>query len=483
MEYRIWIPTFSAALLAGCLSGEPHDSLGSAEQGISTTPQVVPGNPTCAELGLGTFQVKFDPPVSGTKSIGASDSVSISADGTRVDWTATIGIDAVIVKGGPNASVYVYSPESLGDTQLTAPINPNNGKPYGLSHVDFCFDWEVKVAKTANTSFKRQRLWSIDKTGSAGSVTLSPGETQTVGYTVTAAVTSSVDNDWTVAGTIVVTNPAPDPATLVSVTDDFGGNAIAVDCGVTFPFALPSGASLTCTYQAALPGLINGTNTATAATTGLVGPGSASVPVDFAGAAITLVDDCIDVVDDRVGSLGTVCSQQAPASFTYTLTVGPYSDCGPRPFANTASFTATDTGATGSDSWTVTANVVCNVGCTRTPGYWKNHPSDPTWALLPQGTQTPFFLSGATYLDILGTPPEGNVYYILGRAYAAAHLNKLTGASFSAAAAAFAEATTLLETTTPAQAPLEDAARAKWTALAGILDDYNNGRLGPSHCD
>jgi hypothetical protein len=150
---------------------------------------------------------------------------------------------------------------------------------------------------------------------------------------------------------------------------------------------------------------------------------------------------------------------------------------------NTASFRTVDTGATGSDSWTVTATVPCDVGCTRTPGYWKNHPNDPAWSQLPGGTATPFFLSGQSYLAALSTPPAGNVYYILSRAYAAAHLNRLTGATFSAAAVAFASATTLLQTHTPAQAPSRGAARAQWTSLAGILDDYNNGVTGPGHCD
>ena len=71
-------------------------------------------NPTCSDLDLGTFSIKIDPPVSGTFALGPLDSVTttISADGLYVDWTSTMGIDAVIVKGGPAANVYVYSPES-----------------------------------------------------------------------------------------------------------------------------------------------------------------------------------------------------------------------------------------------------------------------------------------------------------------------------------------------------------------------------------
>ena len=40
--------------------------------------------------------------------------------------------------------------------------------------------------------------------------------------------------------------------------------AATVDCGVTFPYSLASGGTLSCTYQTALPNGDNRTNTATA---------------------------------------------------------------------------------------------------------------------------------------------------------------------------------------------------------------------------
>ncbi|HKX68369.1 MAG TPA: hypothetical protein VJN29_14215, partial [Intrasporangium sp.] len=64
------------------------------------------------------------------------------------DWTSNIGVDVVIVKGGPKANVYTYPFESLGDTGLTAPINPANGQPYGLSHISFCYDVETPTTTT-----------------------------------------------------------------------------------------------------------------------------------------------------------------------------------------------------------------------------------------------------------------------------------------------------------------------------------------------
>ena len=47
---------------------------------------------------------------------------------------------AVVVKGGSNANLFDYRPAgNAADTALHAPVNPNNGTFYGLSHISFCF--------------------------------------------------------------------------------------------------------------------------------------------------------------------------------------------------------------------------------------------------------------------------------------------------------------------------------------------------------
>jgi len=56
------------------------------------------------------------------------------------DWTASSPISAVIVKGGTCANVFEYSPPQSSDTKLYAPTNPQTGKPYGLSHITFCWN-------------------------------------------------------------------------------------------------------------------------------------------------------------------------------------------------------------------------------------------------------------------------------------------------------------------------------------------------------
>jgi uncharacterized membrane protein YgcG len=132
---------FAPAVAVGACREATDDEVATRSSQSRLEPGVVVGNPTCVSLGLGTAMFKDEGAVNGTFSLEGGGTVTVSnADGNTFDWSATIGIDAVIVKGGPNALVYTYDPESMGATGLHAPTNPNNGKFYGLSHIDFCYD-------------------------------------------------------------------------------------------------------------------------------------------------------------------------------------------------------------------------------------------------------------------------------------------------------------------------------------------------------
>jgi len=126
--------------------------------------------------------------------------------------------------------------------------------------------------------------------------------------------------------------------------------------------------------------------------------------------------------------------------------------------------------------------------CTRGQGYWKTHstygpaPYDDTWALLPQGADTAFYLSGQSYYQVLHTPPEGNGYYILAHQYIATQLNQLQGASIpDEALAAYLQASGLFQTYAPEA--VEGPLREQFVSLAPIMDDYNNGIIEPGACD
>lgn len=446
------------------------------------------GNVTCSELGydFGSARVNytngvFDGPFPEGIWVGVTD-------GTYVSWTSTFPIGAVIVKGSNDANVYEYIPPSYGADGLHSPENAS-GNPAGLSNLTFCWNLPLTVAKTAISTFDRNWTWNIDKVGDQTALTLMPGQSYLVNYDVTVNATSA-DSNWAVSGEITINNPNPTAtATIESVSDVVSPDIDAtVVCGVAFPYTLAAGETLTCSYSTALPDGAARTNTATATTSGKVAGGSGSASVAF-GAPTNEYDECIYVTDDKYGALGTVCADDAPVTFTYNMFVGPYDTCGDYTFVNIASFVTNDTGATGSDDHTVDVTVPCGGGCTLTQGYWKTHsefgpaPYDNTWALLPNGASTNFFLSSKSWYQVFWTPPAGNAYYNLAHQYMAAKLNILNGASTTSQVdLAIAKAEAFFTIKSPG-AKLTNIERNNILKWAGILDQYNNGYIGPGHCN
>ena len=345
-----------------------------APSGDGIKPTLIQGNPDCSTITGGPYrELKIDNvngPFDGDYTSGDGLlKVTISNSTSQYfDWNSNIGVDAVIVKGGDAGDAYVYDPpkEDTKDTALHPPINPNNGELYGISHVSFCYDLELKVEKTANTSLKRTHTWTIDKSADKDKVTLPVNGTSPVKYSVKVDQTSK-DSDWKVDGTITVT--APIAATVTSVTDTVspGIAATVKDCSKTLPAALNAGESLTCTYSANLDDATTRTNTATA-TSGTTGvkDGTGTAEVNFANATVNEIDEQINVSDSLQGNLGTVNAADAPKTFDYTRNVGPYEQCGNYKVPNTASFTTNDTGAKGEDSWNVDVTVLCKVTVKKT---------------------------------------------------------------------------------------------------------------------
>src|SRR3990172_8763304 len=184
--------------------------------GPGVEPVVVPDNPRCSELpnanpgwvwfkideqdindgsyGDGTLQVSIDVHTSGGEE-------------TSFDWTSNIGVDAVFVKGGPNGNLYRYDPpsESTGDDGLTPPINPNTGKPYGISHIDFCYDVDHTPTPTASATPTRTPTRTPPPTPTA---TPTPTLTPTLPPTLTPTPTATPTPTPTPTAT-----PTPTPTT------------------------------------------------------------------------------------------------------------------------------------------------------------------------------------------------------------------------------------------------------------------------------
>lgn len=471
--------------------------------GIKPTPTDKGGyNPSCADLNANWFEIKFeeseDYPSWPTSITWGDVTITLYKNidaGKVTSWSSNYGIDAVIVKGGPDANVYYYNPEATSGGGLVTPTNPINNKLYGLSHVSFCFDLELVVEKSAEPYFTRTWDWDIEKSADQTSLTLSEGQVFPVEYTIEVD-SSYTDSDWGVKGEVEVRNPAGIPVTfnLTDTLTDYGPVTLTCEGNYTYSngtYTLPGGFTMVCTYNVGdLEDDSTRINTATATPTGgKVGAGSDSVKFSFTEPT-TEKNKCVTVTDTLKGTLGTVCGTYQ--IFTYWLDFSTSEDadvelkCGENKVTNTAKVMVDET-TLASDSWTVDVNVACGQGCTLTPGYWKTHssygpaPYDDTWAKI--GEDTTFFSSGQSYYQVLWTPSAGgNAYYILARAYIAAQLNVLNGASApTEVTAALGNAETFFMTYTPTST-LSRSVRSQALSYASWLDSYNNGNIGPGHC-
>jgi hypothetical protein len=122
------------------------------------------------------------------------------------------------------------------------------------------------------------------------------------------------------------------------------------------------------------------------------------------------------------------------------------------------------------------------LGCTYTQGYWKTHslagpagPYDDGWKNLAGGLEqnTIFFNSGKTWLALWNTPPRGSAYIQLAHQYMAAKLNVLNGASAPASVTSAIAAAEAYFT----------SGTGNITGLASTLGSYNEGLIGPGHCE
>lgn len=335
-------------------------------------PEFVEGNPSCGDYGLLGFKPKAgvaeaDP--TGTYPLpGTLGSVTVTENqaGTGIDWTATAGIDKVIVKGGPNANVYTYIPESFGDSNLVTPNNPNNqNNPYGLSHVEFCYDAELDVSKTAVPSFDRTFDWTIDKSLVGSSAVTTSANTVDFAYKVDVVKGAAVDSNFKVTGAISIVNPFKGAVDLV-VTDDIldrTDETCTVEGGANGAVhTIPAGGVTVLDYSCTLPSKADGVNRVTIerspqALVVVDGPlDSFDAPFAF-GEPSKVSNNSVDVTDAFNGGLPELLTGgddiTESKSFTYTRTVNvPSTGCTTYP--NIASITSPD-GLNKSDNASVEA--------------------------------------------------------------------------------------------------------------------------------
>jgi len=119
-------------------SGSSGGGGGSSSGGGGSQCWIESGNPSCGSLALGIDVLTIEKIRSGSYGYGQGDSVSLMLADDHLGFTSTGGIAAMIVKGGPSATVCSYVPATQEDYGLHAPINLHTASPYAISHISFC---------------------------------------------------------------------------------------------------------------------------------------------------------------------------------------------------------------------------------------------------------------------------------------------------------------------------------------------------------
>lgn len=138
----------------------------------------------------------------------------------------------------------------------------------GLVISDYCpgaYE-ELTVSKTADTFYIRKHLWDVIKSVNPPNIWLyADGSGDGVAtWTVDVLYKGYLDGFFKVSGTITIKNTGTLDAVITAVDDVLAGTPIGVDCGVTFPYTLPVGETLTCGYTK--EGKVTGKNVVTVTT-------------------------------------------------------------------------------------------------------------------------------------------------------------------------------------------------------------------------
>ena len=175
-------------------------------------------------------------------------------------------------------------------------------------------------------------------------------------------------------------------------------------------------------------------------------------------------------------------SGKASVSFDKDITWDDSSLCGSTAeLPNTVTLTESDTGEGHTSDAKVTITTAdCQQGgggCTRTIGYWKTAPHQAALeALLPITLYPGFDVTTVSQAQtILGIPHPSDANNKLKAQLLAALLDIKAGADGSAVTSTIADAQAYL-------AGNLTLTKAQVLALATVLDNYNNGLIGPGHC-
>jgi hypothetical protein len=126
--------------------------------------------------------------------------------------------------------------------------------------------------------------------------------------------------------------------------------------------------------------------------------------------------------------------------------------------------------------------------CTLTQGYWKTHGPIPTGNNSNEWPANELTLGSVLYTDlqlqsIFDTPAGGNALVALAHQLIAAKLNVANGADDSAIAGAIASADALIGGLVVPPVGAGSLPNSATSALTGTLGSFNEGLIGPGHCE
>ena len=338
--------TGAGAIVSAAAPASAETPTPASDAGIVPVP--IAGNPTCSGLS-GDLELKADNnPETGQFSNGElTVDIVVNADNS-LDWVSNIGLDSVFVKGGNSGNWYVYDPpgpERTSDGGLFSPDNASGG-PAGISHISFCYDLELTVAKSADTTFNRDWNWEINKSVDRPSLDLFEGDSGDVDWTVDVTKLGPFDSGWQVSGEIVIANPANSAATVTGITDTITPDGLIVDTDCSFPLVIAAHDDVSCSYSTPLSDGSDRTNTAVVTTSGSIAGGTATAPITF-GAPTVETDAVIDVTDTNGMAWNDVDDTTTFPSYSETFT------CNEDKGDHTNTATITQTGQSASATTTV----------------------------------------------------------------------------------------------------------------------------------
>ena len=184
----------------------PTTKIAAAVDPVVIDPANPGGNVECSEVGSYQYSSGRINYTDGAFDADFPEGFTVTTDGIYVSWSFNLpgyyicGM-AVIVKGGPNANVYIYEdPHVQADNGLVSPINPNNDKPYGLSNLTFCYnlceeeecEWIGETAWAAGDRYVSRGNWATYTPYAEGTVTLYAGQYMEAGTVSFSAVSGDM---------------------------------------------------------------------------------------------------------------------------------------------------------------------------------------------------------------------------------------------------------------------------------------------------